>query len=257
MALCYAIHNSTVSQKINSVTRPNRNWGSCIDLIMTNSPFVKFSGTLDDYVSDHYTVYCIRKKARENKECEMKTIRNYKQYNQDVFETLLHEKDWHYYNTINDPNLQWAFIYKVTIDILSIMCPYRTTSVRKTSTQWITPDIFNHIHEKRFLVKEYKRTCDQELLRKIQILRNRLNMEIDKAKSKYIVENLQRNCKNLKKFWRIINDFKKTDNNSDITTVTFLDPTTNNPVDPANVPDFLNDYCAAIAEKTCDFTKIK
>ena len=101
---------------------------------MTNSPFVKFSGTLDGFVSDLYTVYCIRKKTRENKECVSKSVRNFRNYNQDNFETLIKGKDWRLYDTLQDPNLQWAFIYEKNIDILSIMCPFKTTQVRKVST---------------------------------------------------------------------------------------------------------------------------
>ena len=246
-----------LNQKINTITRPNRNGSSCLDLILTNCPFVKTSGTLDDFVSDHYTVYCIRKKAKENKECIMKTARNYRNYNQDNFENLLKGKDWNYYDFLVDPNLQWNFIYQQAIDILSIMCPYKTTPVRKTSTPWLTPVIFNHIHEKRNMVKKYKATRDQDLLREVRVLRNILNSEIDRAKSKYIMENLHRNCKNPKKFWQIINDFIKPDINSDISNVNFIDPVTGISIAPGNIPNYLNDYFVNIAEKTCDFAKVK
>ena len=63
---------SGLSQQINTITRPNRGGGSCIDLIMTNCPFVETSGTTDDFISDHYTVFCIRKKRRENNDCILK-----------------------------------------------------------------------------------------------------------------------------------------------------------------------------------------
>ena len=78
---------------------------------------------LNDFVSDHYTVYCIRKKTKENKECVKKTVRSYKNYNQDNFEALLSRPDWDYYQNVVDPNLQWEFIHKNSLDILSVMCP--------------------------------------------------------------------------------------------------------------------------------------
>ena len=246
-----------LSQMINTITRPNRNGGTCIDLIMTNSPFVKTSGVLDDFISDHYTVYSICKKLRENKECIFKTFRNYKKYNHDNFEILLNEKDWNYFNSLHDPNLQWNFIRDNALEILSVMCPYKTTPVRKSSTPWLTPDIFTQIYEKRNLVKRYKISGDQALLREIRILRNNLNSRIEKAKSKYIIENLHCNYKNPKKFWRILNDFIKSDNTADISTISFVDPTNGVQIDKNNIPDFLNNYFANIAETTCDFTKIK
>ena len=52
-------------------------------------------------------------------------------------------------------------MYNSAIDILSVMCPYKVTLVRKTPTPWITPDILNMIHEKRALIKRYKNSGDQ------------------------------------------------------------------------------------------------
>ena len=57
--------NYGLKQVMLSVTRPTNKSGSCIDWIVTNSPFVKTSGVSDDFISDHYTTYCIRKKNRE------------------------------------------------------------------------------------------------------------------------------------------------------------------------------------------------
>ena len=45
------------NQHIDTVTRPNKKGGCCIDLLMTDN-YVHSHGTLDDFVSDHYTIYC-------------------------------------------------------------------------------------------------------------------------------------------------------------------------------------------------------
>ena len=60
------IKKSVLPQKKYTVTRSYRSEGTCLDLIMTNCSFVKEAGTTDDFISDHYTVLCIRKKIREN-----------------------------------------------------------------------------------------------------------------------------------------------------------------------------------------------
>ena len=51
------VKKAGLSQKINTITRPNRGGGSCIDLILTNCPFVDTSGVTDDLISDHYIFY--------------------------------------------------------------------------------------------------------------------------------------------------------------------------------------------------------
>ena len=180
-----------LTQQILEITRPNRKGGSCIDLMMTDSPFVKMSGTMNDYVSDHYTIFSIRKKACENKEYQVKTIRSFKNFNKEDFETLLLNKNWAIYDMLVEPNQQWLYIYKCTIDILSVMCPFKTINVRKQSTPWITPEIFDMIKEKRNLVKLYKEFREPIILKELRILRNNLNSTIDKAKCIYIEEILE------------------------------------------------------------------
>ena len=250
------VKKSGLFQKIDTVTRPNKNGGSCIDLIITNCPFVKSKGTLNDFVSDHYTVYCIRKKIKENNECLLKCVRNYKNYNQEDFEVLLQGKDWSTFDISHDPNVQWNCIFEHVIDILSIMCPYKMISVRKSPTPWITPDIFNMINQKRALTRQYKSTRSQNDLQELRILRNKLNTSVDKAKSTYITENLYRNCKNPKKFWRIIKDLIEPSTGCDIEAVTFINPLTGQHVIDEDKPNFLNEFFARIAEKTCDLSKV-
>ena len=67
-----------LKQVIDQVTRPNRKGGSCIDWRVTDSAFVRESGVLDDFVSDHYTVYCIRKKFKENCIHVTRTVHDYR-----------------------------------------------------------------------------------------------------------------------------------------------------------------------------------
>ena len=247
---------SGLNQLVKDITRPNKGGGSCIDLIMSNCPFISVIGVANDYISDHYTIFCVRKKSRENKECILKTVRNYRRYDEDIFENLLKSKNWALYGTLIDLNLQWSFIYENVKEILSIMCPYKVISSRKVPTPWITPDIFNMINEKREIVKRYKATHAQDILLELRTHRNKLNTKIEKAKSLHITQSLHRKCKNPKKFWRIIKAMIDPLDTWDIESVTFIDPITGNPVLDEDKPEFLNNYFAGIAEKTCDFTKI-
>ena len=47
---------------INTITRPNIRGGTCIDLIMTDGIYVLDAGVLNDFISDHYSIFSIRKK---------------------------------------------------------------------------------------------------------------------------------------------------------------------------------------------------
>ena len=143
--------NSGLRQYIETVTRPNKRGGSCIDLIMSNSDFVCNYGIMNDIISDHYTVFCTRKKAREKKEMIWENVRDYSKYNEDIFVQILKNMDWSTFDQSLDPNFQWEFIRAKIIDILSVMCPYKRVFSRKYKPLWITPEIYRNIRERKRL----------------------------------------------------------------------------------------------------------
>ena len=49
---------------VNQTTRPNNSGGTCIDLIMSNSPFISNHGVCNDMIAEHFTVFAIRKKTK-------------------------------------------------------------------------------------------------------------------------------------------------------------------------------------------------
>ena len=59
------IKKHSLKQLIDGITRLNRRGVSCIDLIMTDSSFIHESSILNDFISDHYTIYSIRKKKKK------------------------------------------------------------------------------------------------------------------------------------------------------------------------------------------------
>ena len=145
-----------LKQLIDEITHPNKKGGSCIDFIITNSCYISRSGITDDFLTDHHTVYCIRKKAREYHDKEFKTVRNYSRYNYDSFMNLLQYHDWDLFDSLIDPNLQWEILLNVVTNILSIMCPYKRVFARKIITPWLSPEIYGAIRDKKFITKQYK-----------------------------------------------------------------------------------------------------
>ena len=71
---------------------------------------------------------------------------------------------------------------------------------------------------------------------------------IDNAKSEYIKSELNRNSKNAKKFWRIINSFL-VDKRSSLADITFSYDDTGNPVPKGSEANNLNEYFVNIATR--------
>ena len=115
-----------MSQIITSFTRPGKYRCTCIDWIVTNSPFVAECGVTDIMISDHYAIHCIKKKKKEHVEYVYCYLRNYKHYNVQNFVNLFRQKTNPGFLDIDDPNILWEHIYSTANTILEVMCPYRT-----------------------------------------------------------------------------------------------------------------------------------
>ena len=240
-----------LKQIIEGITRPNKQGGSCIDCIITDCVFVKECGILNNFVSDHYTIYCTRKKKKEHHVRTIRTVRDYRAFDPDIFENSLVHSEWTKINGNNDPDMHWEIILKNIHNILSIMCPFKMVNTRKSVTPWLTPEIYRLIREKKCLVKKYKISRYPLLLRELPLKRNELNSKIDKAKNVYIKISLSQTITKTNKFWKLIKNLIDKDDCVDITAYTFRSTDTNEEIVKASTPDFLNNFFVNVAERMC------
>ena len=59
------LKDNGLKQLINNHTRLTHNGGICLDWIITDCPYISQSGILDELLSDHFSIYVVRKKERE------------------------------------------------------------------------------------------------------------------------------------------------------------------------------------------------
>ena len=59
--------------------------GTCIDWIMSDCPFNHDVGVSDDLISDHSTVFFIRKKSTEKKSYVEEVVRDYSKFNKGIY----------------------------------------------------------------------------------------------------------------------------------------------------------------------------
>ena len=240
--------NYGLKQLIQNVTRPTNRSGSCIDWIVTNSLFVKQCGVSDDYISDHLTTYCIRKKDREKHSYVYREVRDLSNFDGEVYRNMFMHLDWDFVNNSEDMEYIWSELYKRMYDILKIMCPFRKYKQREYVTPWITPEIYRAMRKRDAFIKLFKQTGHVVYLETSRRCRNYVNGLIRKSKSDYIQRQLNMNEKNPKKFWRIIKGLlnRKVDSTSN---ARFIDPITLAEVDHGKEADFLNEYFINIVQK--------
>ena len=191
-------------QLIQSITRPNRSGGTCIDWIVTNSDYIRQSGVYDIYISDHLPVYCIKKKAREHHRCTYRMCRDLSNYDNVNFCTLLRYANWAQVELSHDMCEMWDLLYKQTLDILAIMCPFKKYKQRENVSPWMSADIYKAMRLCDKYISLFRASGCQYYLELTRRSRNRVNQIVNNAKSEYIRRRLRENNSNPRKFWRII-----------------------------------------------------
>ena len=239
-----------LQQCVNDITRPNNRGGTCIDLIMTNCPFVSKCGVSDDMVADHFSVFCIRKKKKEKRLIKSEIVRDFKNYNATVLCQLIDNITWTDFDVELNPVRQWNYLYNSIVEILAIMCPHKRVHSRISGNKWINKNIFRLIRKRKCAIRRFKATKNPDLLLEIRILRNQVNSAVDKAKSEYVRKVLISSKSNTKKFWRNIKCLIETDVDM-VDSVTFKNPSTGEIISSENKCNFVNDYFANIEARTC------
>ena len=100
--------------------------GTCIDWVISNSKFVKYSKVTTKVLSDHLAVECVRKKTRDRSKYVYISLRDYKNYNKEILvDLLLNRLSIDDFVDLDDPNVMWDQLYNYVYGILSVMCPFR------------------------------------------------------------------------------------------------------------------------------------
>ena len=245
------LKDNGLNQLINIPTRLTNKGGSCLDWIITDCPYVNVSGTLDELISDHFSVFAIRKKEREKISKKWKTVRVMKNYDENMFSDLLSNSDWDPYFMSLDVDYLWDIVYSRIIEILSVMCPYKNVCLREPKTPWVNPDVVKAINERKKYMRMYRRTKNQYIWEICKYLRNRCNSQIRNAKAAYIKNNLRRNVNDPKKFWKTINTLLKGPK-KEIVAHEFISNITGEIIQQSDICNFLNNFYANVGRASTE-----
>ena len=156
-------------------------------------------------MSDHSLVYAVRKFVILKHKPTVKEVRDYKRLNADGFLWDLAKKPWYVINQCRNPNECWGVWKSIFNDTLSMHAPIRHKQVKGNSVPWITPEIKcmmrNRDHHEKYAIKHDSRLHWE----KFQLLRNKVNIEIRNARSKYFHDKIT-DCSVIngpKKTWKL------------------------------------------------------
>ena len=91
-----------------------------------------------------------------------KTVHDYRIFDKENFGQLLTSENRHNFDISVDTDVQWEIIYQYSMEILSVMCPYKKVQTPKNITPWLTQEIYAAIRNKKDLSVNTKQ---QEILK--------------------------------------------------------------------------------------------
>ena len=122
---------------------------------------VSESGVLSHMIADHFPIYIVKKKERNDKQFVYSFGRSYKNYNKENFQNLIETNiKWRsFWNKTNDPNISWDLMLLIILEAINILCPIKRMRLRTNVPGWINTlhQIINYVKDKIGVV--FLRSC--------------------------------------------------------------------------------------------------
>ena len=196
-----------LEQLILEPTRVTKSSATIIDLIFTNeTKNIAKSGVVHIGISDHSLTYVVRKFIPPKSKPITKEVRNFKRFVEEDFINDLKGVPWHNIESFNEPNLAWRAWKSEFNAILDRHAPLRHRRVRQSSLPWLTSEIRKIMHDRDYHKKIAVKHGSQHHWELYQAARNKVNIEMRKAKSNYYRKKIE-DCKKTdpKTTWKLIN----------------------------------------------------
>ena len=244
----FFIKSTGLTQLITNTTRNTDKTKSLIDLILTNTNYIKEAGTLDHFISDHQPIFAIKKKQRDNRPSVEFEGRSYRNYDKALFREQLLGCDWEGLYRIEDHNIAWEFILQRVKPILDCMCPMRKFKIKNYRPEWVTPELLEQIKDRDYFYQKAKQTGDQDDWNIAKHLRNTTNANIREAKKEFILDELETHKSDYKKFWKSIRTVIPDDKKGARHVILLKD--NNIKIKRDEVAHFINDYFINIGKNS-------
>ena len=211
-----------LTQLITQPTRVSETSQTIIDLVVTSDQSkITTCGTIVCGLSDHYMIFCTRKKHRTKSEGH-KTIkaRDLKTYTSESLNNKLANEDWSSVTVCSRVNEAWLSFKDIFVSALNDVAPLRTFRVKNRSAAWMTSEIRDTIRSRDKIHRE-KQKCKKKLDKSFSIdlntryaqlctqakkQRNKVNSLVSSAKGNHIKVNVEENINNPRELWKLLNN---------------------------------------------------
>ena len=222
-----------------------------LDLIFTNSPYIKATSTLDMNLSDHLAVLVTRKKVMVKREKINFAGRSYRNYDKEKFQENLAAEDWSTFFQNFDPDILWELMEDIILRNIEPMCALKQFRMFNAREPWLTNVALEAIRDKDRLLKRAKRSDKREDWESARRVRNAVGREVEGLRAEFLKSQQEENKADPKKFWNTISSIipGKKDRGS---TIWLKDGVNGGELDPELSASFFNKYFTDIGPKLAD-----
>jgi exonuclease III len=235
-----------LSQLIQEATRVTMTTSTLIDHIVANTPEkVSASGVIHTGISDHSLVFTIRKISVFKKLENTVEIRNMKKFDNQKFVEDLVQQQWeNVYFFADTPNAKWEIWKMLFLEVLDKHAPLQHKRIRTRRVPWITSSIKELINTREKLKRKAIITNLENDWLNYQRTRNKVNIELRKAKKDYYSTKIAGDKSNPKEAWKTINSLLGRRNKPTI--VNELKLGENSLTNPKDIAEGFNEYFSNI-----------
>ena len=239
-----------LAQLVSTTTRNTSKSQTLLDVVLSNSRFIKQAGTLEHHISDHQPIYVVHKKGRDKRESVRFEGRSYRNYDRDIFKEMLREEvDWEKFLEIRNPENAWDYMLEQIIIILDKTCPIRTFHIKNYRPDWMTDELIEQIKDRDYFYCKAKANGNEDDWNIAKYLRNTTNSNIRCSKREFVLKELNENGNDAKKFWKVIRKVipSKQSSSQDI----LLKRDVGQKIERHLIPDYINEFFINVGKVDC------
>ena len=238
--LCSLYQIDQLTDKPTRVTDPS---GTMMDLVLKNvKENIHASGVIHLGISDHSLIYAVMKFMLPKTNPGVREIRDYKQFDAELFVEDLSRIPWNAIQQFNNPNTCWNVWKSVFTETLNRHAPIRHKRTKRNSVPWITPRINEPMRNRDYHKKRAIKFASKTHWESFKKLRNEVNIQMRNAKSKFFHDKIN-DCSRSndpKEAWTLINTLLGKNNKPN--NLSELSVNDNLVSDPKSMAEALNDY---------------
>lgn len=198
--------SSGLTQIIKGPTPVCQTTQTTTDLILvTDESNITHSGVIGYGISDHYLIYCTRKRHRVPFSAhKVICIRSLKNYSVETLRSQLKNLDWSPITNACDVDKAWGTFKCLFIKAVDAVAPPRQIRIKQRSNPWFDHSIREMIKQWDSALAKFRKSQEPDDFEHFKKCRNITQKMIKTSKQNYYSEVIKDNSKNPSKLWKTL-----------------------------------------------------